>query len=93
MVAGRRDEIDYFASFGVRGDHGPALIRTIQAGRRERGEDLLPRVEDLAQVETLDAGDRQLLILEDIRALLMEQNKLLNRLTDPTGTPRPGPAA
>jgi hypothetical protein len=58
-------------------DEGAALLNAIQSSRRTGGQDPLPRVE---QLEALDVSEQRLRVLEDIRALMMEQNRLLARL-------------
>lgn len=80
LVAAHRDGFDFLVSFGVRGDEGASLLNAIQAGRRERGEDPLPRVEQLSQIEALDVSGQQLRVLEDLRALMIEQNRILSQL-------------
>lgn len=81
LVAARREGFDFLASFAVRGDEGSSLLHAIQAGRRDRGEDPLPQVEQLAEIESLDVSGQQLRVLEDVRTLLIEQNRLLHLLT------------
>lgn len=89
LVAARRDGFEYLASFGVRGDEGTGLLHAIQSGRRNRGEDPLPRVEQLAERDALDVNGQQLRLLEDIRGLLIDQNRLLLRLIDDSATASP----
>lgn len=87
LVAGRRDGLDYFASFAVRGDHGAAFLRRLQSARQARGEEPLPSVEGLNPDGPDDLAETQIEILRDIRVLLVEQTRLMRRLLNDESRP------
>lgn len=90
MVAVHRGGTDFIASFGVRGDHGPGLLRALQADRAARGGAPFPRLEELDDIRAEASADRHLRALEDIRELLAEQNRLIGRLVSGRTDPPPG---
>jgi hypothetical protein len=87
LVACTRDGFDFFCSFAVSGSDGAWLLNAIQAGRKDRGEAPLPRIEDLAGQEARDASDRQAAVLLEIRDLLQEQVVLLRQLVEGRAAP------
>lgn len=85
VVVARRNEFTFTVNFTVTPTDARKFLDTLQRERRDQGLGPLPSIEDALGVDPVldpaEAHATQLEVLNDIRALLQEQNALLRDLT------------
>lgn len=85
VVVARRNDFTFTVNFTVTPTDARKFLDTLQRERRDEGLGPLPSIEDAVGVDPVldpaEAHATQLEVLNDIRALLQEQNALLRHLT------------
>ena len=81
-VDATRGGFDFVAAFACAPDDGRWFVNELQRGRRDRGLDQMPKIEDLAGQEARAAADSQSDVMARILAQLEQQTELLRAIAE-----------
>ena len=87
VVAAERDGFTFAATFAAVDEDAKGLLHAIQRGRRDRGVQPLPKIEELEGMAAKDLATEQLDLLRGISKQLSEQTALLREIARKSAWP------